>query len=624
MQPVVITVADGAWRIFGAHVEGEGVRFAVWAPHATAVGVIGDFNDWIGDADPLTRDDQGIWHGTVEGIGEGELYQFDITAANGDHLIKSDPFARFAQLQPQRSSVVHLSTYEWADDDWMAARPSRKPHAEPMSIYEVHLGSWKRNLSYRELAVELVAYVQDLGFTHIEFMPVMEHPFVGSWGYQVTGFFAPTSRHGDPDDFRALVDAMHQAGIGVIIDWVPAHFPKDEWALGRFDGQSLYEPAEFDEHPDWGTYTFDFGKREVRNFLHANALYWLEEFHVDGLRVDAVASMLYLDYSRGKGQWKPNHLGGRENLDAISFLEELNVLCHRRHPGIAMIAEDSTAWTGVTTPVHEGGLGFSFKWNLGWMHDTLNYLHEDPIARQHHHRQMTFAMVYAHSDNYLLPLSHDEVVHGKGSLVRKMPGDRAEQLANLRSYLAFMWAHPGKQLLFMGSEFGQDREWSEKRSLDWDLLDEAAHAGVQQLVRDLNTAYRDHRALWETDYERSAFRWIEPNDNLHNVFSFVRFDSTGRPLVCISNFAGVDHDAYDVGLPWSGTWTSVINTSARAYGGNDPGAGKAVIADDMAHQGYPASATVHLPALGTIWLTSEAPTPVAGTSEERPRPWTTR
>jgi len=608
------------WEVLGAHVESDGVRFAVWAPHAQAVSVIGDFNNWHSFADPMVRDEYGVWHGTVAGIGDGELYQFEITTAKGERLIKSDPFARYAQLQPQRSSVVHTSSYEWADDTWMSARAERQPHAEPMSIYEVHLGSWKRNYSYRRLAVDLVDYVLDMGFTHVEFMPVMEHPFVGSWGYQVTGFFAPTSRHGDPDDFRALIDALHQAGIGVIIDWVPAHFPQDDWALSSFDGEPLYEPAEFAQHPDWGTHTFDFAKPEVRNFLHANALYWLEEFHVDGLRVDAVASMLYLDYSRGKGEWKPNRLGGREDLDAISFLQELNTLCYGHHPGIAMIAEDSTAWTGVTAPVDVDGLGFGFKWNLGWMHDTLSYQREDPIQRQHHHREMTFAMIYAHSDNYLLPLSHDEVVHGKGSLVRKMPGARPEQLANLRAYLAFMWAHPGKQLLFMGAEFGQDREWSEQRSLDWELLDQHPHAGMQQLVRDLNAVYRDSPALWETDYEQSAFRWIEADDKHHNVFSFVRVDAAGRPLVCIANFAGIDHVAYDIGLPWSGNWTQVLNSDANEYGGNGAGIGKVIVAEDDAHQGCPASATVHLPALGTIWLTSEAPPPKSATSTEGTRP----
>ena len=601
------------WHVMGAHVEGNGVRFALWAPHASAVGVIGDFNDWDGGANPLRRDESGVWHGKVAGIGDGTLYQFQITAANGDRLIKSDPFARYAQLQPQRSSVVHTSNYTWADENWLADRADRQPHAEPMSIYEVHLGSWRRGLSYRELAGELVAYVHELGFTHVEFMPVMEHPFIGSWGYQVTGFFAPTSRHGDPDDFRALIDALHQAGIGVIIDWVPAHFPKDEWALGRFDGQALYEPDDCDEHPEWGTYTFDFAKTEVRDFLFANALYWLEEFHVDGLRVDAVASMLYLDYARGKGEWQPNSLGGRENLEAVSFLQELNSLCYSHHRGIAMIAEDSTAWTGVTTPVHHGGLGFGFKWNLGWMHDTLRYVREDPIHRQFHHREMTFSMAYAHSDNYLLPLSHDEVVHGKGSLLRKMPGGKPQQLATLRGYLAFMWAHPGKQLLFMGSEFGHDREWSEKRSLDWSLLDDPTHAGIHTLVRDLNFAYRDHRALWEGDYDPAAFRWISSDDKNHNVFSFVRFGTDGSPLVCIANFAGVDHTAYDVGLPRSGNWTQVVNTAASAYGGNDAGVGKNVIADNIAHQGCPASATVHLAALGTMWLTTEAPT-----AKERP------
>ena len=606
------------WHTFGAQVDGDSVRFTVWAPHASEVRVIGDFNDWDGRVHTLTWSDEGVWSIAVERLGEGTLYQYEIITESGEHIIKSDPFAQYAQLQPQRSSIVYTSTFAWSDDDWVAARAGRQPHVEAMSVFEVHLGSWRRGLSYSELATELVDYVAAMGFTHVEFLPVMEHPFIGSWGYQVTGYFAPTSRYGTPDEFRALIDALHEAGIGVIMDWVPAHFPKDEWGLGRFDGHALYEPPEFDEHPDWGTYTFDFAKPEVRSFLIANALYWLEEFHVDGLRVDAVASMLYLDYSRSPGEWKPNKHGGAENLDAVGFLQELNTQCYVRNPGIAMIAEDSTTWPGVTLPAHLGGLGFGFKWNLGWMHDTLRYLHEDPISRQFHHRQMTLPMMYAYGDNYVLPLSHDEVVHGKGSLVRKIPGDRPAQLATLRAYLATMWAHPGKKLLFVGSEFGHDREWSEKRTLDWELLDDPAYAGVQSLVRDLNAIYRDTPALWRHDFEPDAFRWIESNDSPHNVFSFAR---TGKneTLVCVSNFAGIDHEAYDLGLPWAGEWKIALNTSAASYGGSaDPGG--IVVAEKIPHQGCPASATIRLPALGTIWLTSPKASTAVGSLHEQPVP----
>lgn len=592
------------WDVLGAHVEGSAVRFAVWAPHARAVGVIGDFNDWNPDANPLECDDSGVWHTTVDGLGDGTLYQFDITSASGEHLIKSDPVARFAQRQPQRSSIVHTSTYAWRDQDWMTRRSARLPHAEPMSIFEVHLGSWRRGCTYRQLAVQLVAYVKELGFTHVEFMPVMEHPFIGSWGYQVTGYFAPTSRYGSPDDFRALIDAFHQAGIGVILDWVPAHFPQDDWALGRFDGEALYESDVDDQHPEWGTSTFDFDKPEVCDFLVANALYWLAEFHVDGLRVDAVASMLYLDYGRGRGEWQPNRLGDRENLEAVAFLQRLNATCYRQHPGIAMIAEDSTAWPGVTAPVDHGGLGFGFKWNLGWMHDTLGYLRQDPLWRQFHHREMTFAMVYAQADNYLLPLSHDEVVHGKGSLLRKMPGDRAAQFATLRAYLAFMWAHPGKHVLFMGSEFAQEREWSETRSLDWRLLDDPAHRGVQRLVHDLNATYVGTPAMWAHDHDPAGFCWIESDDTQRNIFSFLRSSPDAEPLVCLANFAGIDHVGYEVGLPSAGSWTAIINTASSAYGGQDETcAGRTIDARAVAHQGCPASATLRVPALSTLWLT---------------------
>lgn len=601
-----MTADPALWQRLGAHVIDAGVHFAVWAPRATSVAVIGDFNDWDGRADPLVLGTDGVWSRTVSGIGDGELYQFEIITAEGQRLIKSDPVARSTQLQPQRSSIVHTSRHVWTDDAWLARRAGRSPRDEPMSIYEVHLGSWRRGRSYRQLATELVDYVREMSFTHVELMPVMEHPFTGSWGYQVSGYFAPTSRYGDPDDLRRLIDAMHGAGIGVILDWVPAHFPTDDWALARFDGQSLYEPAEYERHPEWGTLTFDFTRREVVEFLIADALFWLEEFHADGLRVDAVASMLYLDYSRGKGEWKPNRFGGNENLEAVEFLKELNTACHGAHAGISMIAEDSTAWPGVTAPVAEGGLGFDIKWNLGWMHDTLRYLHEDPIARQHHHRDMTWSMSYAHTDNFLLPLSHDEVVHGKGSLLRKMPGDRAEQLATLRAYFGFMWAHPGKHLVFMGSELGQDREWSERRSLDWELLEDPRHGGLQRYVRDLNAAYAARPALWAGDYDPAAFRWIEPDDKYHNVFSFLRTAPDGSTLVCIANFAGIDHPTYDVGLPSTGSWTRVLDSAATTYGGTGAGGDTDVIAEGLAHQGCPASATIRLPALSTLWLTTRA------------------
>ncbi|HVE27077.1 MAG TPA: 1,4-alpha-glucan branching protein GlgB, partial [Sporichthya sp.] len=466
------------WQVLGARVrryEGPtgtiaGTSFAVWAPNARAVRLIGDFNYWDGRAYPLrSLGSSGVWELFVPDIGPGTHYKFEILGRDGSWRQKADPMAAAAEVPPATASVVYESSYAWDDAQWMTARSSVSPGIRPMSIYEVHLGSWRTGLSYRELAEQLVGYVQEAGFTHVEFLPVAEHPFGGSWGYQVSSYYAPTSRFGSPDDFRYLVDRLHQAGIGVIIDWVPAHFPKDEWALARFDGTPLYEHGnpQRGEHPEWGTLIFDFGRAEVRNFLVANASYWLEEFHIDGLRVDAVASMLYLDYSRPEGQWSPNQYGGRENLDAVQFLQEMNATVYRRSPGAFTLAEESTAWPGVTRATHLGGLGFGFKWNMGWMHDSLGFVSHDPIHRQYHHHQMTFSMMYAYSENYVLPLSHDEVVHGKGSLLGKMPGDRWQKLANLRAYLAFMWAHPGKQLLFMGGEFGQEAEWSEARSLDW-------------------------------------------------------------------------------------------------------------------------------------------------------------
>ncbi|REF35366.1 1,4-alpha-glucan branching protein GlgB [Thermasporomyces composti] len=601
------------WRVLGAHVRSyetvsgtvTGTSFAVWAPNARGVRLVGDFNFWDGRGHPMrSLGRSGIWELYVPGIGDGTLYRFEILGQDGVWRHKSDPFAFRCQAPPENASIVYTSTYRWGDDEWLARRAQRQPHAEPMSIYEVHLGSWRRGRSYRDLAHELVPYVADLGFTHVELLPVMEHPYGPSWGYQVGSYYAPSARWGEPDDLRYLIDSFHQAGIGVIIDWVPAHFPRDDWALARFDGTPLYEHADprRGEHPDWGTLVFDYGRPEVRNFLLANALYWLEEFHADGLRVDAVASMLYLDYSRADGEWTPNEYGGRENLDAVRFLQDVNATCYRKVPGIVTIAEESTSWPGVTRPVHLGGLGFGFKWNMGWMNDSLAYMRHDPIHRQYHHHQMTFSLVYAHSENFVLPLSHDEVVHGKGSLLRKMPGDRWQQLANLRAYLAFMWAHPGKQLLFMGGEFAQDAEWSEAGELEWWLLEHREHQAVQQLVRDLNRIYAEAPELWATDHVAEAFSWIDANDAANNVFSFLRTGPGGETLVCVSNFAAIPHENYRIGLPTAGTWQEILNTDADVYTGSGVGNLGAVEAVWEPYHGRPASATLRLPPLGTLWL----------------------
>ena len=617
------------WQVLGAHVrtydtaEGPvtGTSFAVWAPHARGVRVKGDFNDWDGREHPMRQmGTSGVWELFVPGIGSGTKYKYLILGADQHWREKADPMAFHTEVPPQTSSVVYDSGYTWNDDTWMTERATTTDRQKkPMSVYEMHLGSWrKRNgetpLGYGELADELVPYLQDLGFTHVEFMPVMEHPFGGSWGYQVTSYYAPTARFGDPDGFRYLVDRLHQAGIGVIVDWVPAHFPKDEFALARFDGTPLYEDPNptRGEHPDWGTYVFNFGRKEVRNFLVANALYWLEEFHIDGLRVDAVASMLYLDYSREDGQWTPNVYGGRENLEAVQFLQEMNATCYRRVPGAMTIAEESTSWPGVTRQTHLGGLGFGFKWNMGWMHDSLGYMQNDPVHRQYHHHQMTFSMVYAYSENYILPISHDEVVHGKGSLLRKMPGDRWRQLANMRAYLAFMWAHPGKQLLFMGSEFAQESEWAESRELDWWLLDHVEHRGVQSLVRDMNRIYAETPALWSMDQDEAGFAWIDANDASNNVFSFLRrgADSTGAPqpgseIACVVNFSAVPHHGYRVGLPQAGRWTELLNTDADTYSGSGVGNMGQVVADATPWHGQAASAEISVPPLGALWLRFE-------------------
>ncbi|WP_410821254.1 1,4-alpha-glucan branching protein GlgB [Micromonospora sp. 050-3] len=594
------------WEALGARVFDEGVAFSVWAPNARGVRVIGDFTGWGPDDGWPMRSlgSSGVWELFVPNARVGARYKYRVLGADGQWRDKADPLAAYAEVPPATASVVHHSTYRWNDADWLARRAERQPHQEPMSVYEVHLGSWRPGLGYRELAEQLTAYVTELGFTHVEFLPVMEHPFGGSWGYQVTGYYAPTSRFGDPDEFRHLVDQLHAAGIGVLLDWVPAHFPKDEWALARFDGTPLYEHPDprRGEHPDWGTYVFDFGRNEVRNFLVANALYWCDQFHVDGLRVDAVASMLYLDYSRNHGEWAPNKYGGRENLEAIALMQEVNATVYKHHAGVVMIAEESTAWPGVTRPTADGGLGFGFKWNMGWMHDTLLYTSKDPIYRQHHHHQLTFSLAYAWSENYVLPISHDEVVHGKGSLAGKMPGDTWQRLANVRALLAYMWAHPGKQLLFMGSELADDREWSEERGLDWYLLHDPARAGVQRLVADLNRVYRDTPALWAQDTEPAGFRWIAGDDVANNTVSFVRIAPDGSTLVCVANFSAHPLHDYRIGLPAGGTWTEVLNTDAHHYGGSGVGNMGAVHAEDVPWHGMVASAALQIPPLGAVWL----------------------
>jgi 1,4-alpha-glucan branching enzyme len=555
----------------------------------------------------------GVWELFLPDVGEGAAYKFEIHGPGGELRLKADPLAFEAEIPPGTSSVVRRAHHEWTDDAWLEARARTEPLSGPVSIYEVHLGSWRRDpdhpeteLDYRRLADDLAAYVKDLGFTHVELMPVMAHPFSGSWGYQVTSYYAPAPRFGSPDDFRDFVDRLHRAGIGVILDWVPAHFPRDDWALARFDGTALYEHEDprLGSHPDWGTLVFNFGRNEVRNFLVANALYWVREFHVDGIRMDAVASMLYRDYSRKAGEWIPNRFGGREDLEAVAFLKEVNEVLYAQAPGIISAAEESTAWPGVSRPTYLGGLGFGFKWNMGWMHDTLAYFSEDPVHRRYHHHQLTFSLMYAFSENFILPLSHDEVVHGKGSLYTKMPGDRWQKLANLRALFAYMWAHPGKKLLFMGQEFGQEREWSHERSLDWHLLEHADHAGLQTLVGDLNRAYVETPALWARDDEAEAFRWLEANDADHNVIAFARFGRTdGEVLVCVCNLSPVVRYGYRVGLPRPGVWVERLNTDSRHYGGADIGNWGGRVAEDVPWHDQLHSTELNLPPLGVLWLT---------------------
>ncbi len=605
----------------GAHlatVDGTpGVDFSVWAPAARSVRVVGDFNEWDGTGAELARRaESGIWERFVPGATAGQRYRFEITTAGGEVLEKADPMAFQAEAPPGTASVVHASRHVWTDDAWIARRTRSDPQAAPISIYEVHLGSWRRKLdggetNYRELAAELAAYVVEMGFTHVELLPVMAHPFGGSWGYQVTSYFAPSPVWGDPDDLRAFVDHLHGQGIGVILDWVPAHFPRDPWALARFDGSPLYEHEDPGRagHPDWGTLVFDYGRPEVRDFLISNALFWVERYHADGIRADAVASMLYLDYSRPAGGWTPNRLGGREDLDAVDFVRELNVELHAAAPGVLSVAEESTAWPGVSRPTYGGGLGFGFKWNLGWMHDTLAYFAHHLADRAPEHHRLTFAMVYAYSENFVLPLSHDEVVHEKRSLVNKMAGDREQRFANLRALYGLMWAHPGKKLLFMGGELAQEREWSHERSLDWDLLGAAGHAGVHALVRDLNRGYRERPALWSADFEPAGFTWLAADDADVGVIAFLRHAAHGDGvLACAASLSGTARPGYRVGLPRGGRWRVVLDTDSPRYGGaGTTGRQGAVTAEALPWQGEPHSAPVDLPPLGVLWLEPSEP-----------------
>ena len=592
------------WKALGAQVKRDetgavlGTAFSVWAPNAQAVSLIGDHNYWDRNAHQMHRiGSSGIWEIFVADISAGTKYKFAVCGIDGRWVDHADPMARATEIPPITASVVEESTYQWNDQAWLDERSQFQSWRSAVSVYEVHLGSWKIGLSYKELAIELVEYVQQQGFTHVEFLPVTEHPYGPSWGYQVTSFFAPTSRFGSPDEFRFLVDALHNASIGVILDWVPAHFPKDEWALAKFDGTALYEHADprLGEHPDWGTLIFNFGRNEVRNFLVASALYWLTEFHIDGLRVDAVASMLYLDYSREDGQWLPNKHGGRENLEAVQLLQEATSTAYKTHPGIMMIAEESTAWSGVTADTSGGGLGFGFKWNMGWMHDALQYLSHEPIHRAHHHNEITFSILYAWSENFMLPLSHDEVVHGKGQLVNKFPGDRWQKVATLRALYGYMWAHPGKKLLFMGSEFAQNDEWSESAGLQWHLTEYAEHQGVQKTVTELNSVYRSTPALWEKDTNPEGFTWLVGNDAAANVMAFARWDDDASALVCVTNFSPVPHENYQLPFPNAGIWREVLNTDDVNYGGSG-------VSNEQLIVGASQIASVRIPPLATVWF----------------------
>jgi 1,4-alpha-glucan branching enzyme len=611
------------YQKLGAHMTArealKGVSFAVWAPSAEQVSVVGNFNAWDGTKNPMrSLGSSGVWETFIPKLQAGELYKYEIKSPGLPTFLKADPYSFYAEVPPDTSSIVYDSEYKFHDTGWMKKRAGREHFRQPLSIYEVHFGSWRRMIekenrafSYREMAPALADYVSETGFTHVEFLPLKEHPYGPSWGYQVSNYYAPSARYGTPDDLRYLIDYLHQRGIGVIMDWVPAHFPKDAFALGRFDGSALYEHLDprKGEHPDWGTYIFNYGRNEVRNFLLANALYWFKEFHLDGLRVDAVASMLYLDYSRKEGEWVPNEFGGRENLEAISLLKEMNEVVHRECPGVMMIAEESTAWPQVSHPVYAGGLGFDFKWNMGWMHDTLKYFQTDPLFRGGNHNALTFGLLYAWSENFILPLSHDEVVHMKGSLLNKMPGEEWQKLANLRALLGYMWAHPGKKLLFMGGEFGQWGEWNETESLDWHLLEKPAHRGLQTLVRDLNRIYGDTNSLWEADGEPAGFQWIDADNAAENVVSFIRrAPSSGQELICVGHFSPLVREGHRLGLPRAGKYKQILNTDSEAYCGGGFGMVKTITAENIPSHGLDYSAEITLPPLAVMWFEAPAKT----------------
>ncbi|WP_271894321.1 1,4-alpha-glucan branching protein GlgB [Candidatus Phyllobacterium onerii] len=590
-----------------------GTAFSVWAPNARRVSVVGEFNAWDGRRHPMRkRPGSGVWEIFIPGLFAGSLYKFEVLGVHGEVLpLKTDPFSFSQEAPPATASIVTgIPAHSWGDNNWLAERPQRQTISSAISIYEVHLGSWRRDenghsLSYEALADDLIPYVTDMGFTHVELMPVTEHPFTGSWGYQPIGLFAPTKRFGTPEQFCRFVDRLHQAGIGVIVDWVPAHFPSDAHGLVRFDGTALYEHEDprLGFHQDWNTLIYNFGRTEVANFLQASALYWVDTFHVDALRVDAVASMLYLDYSREPGEWLPNRLGGNQNLDAVDFLKSTNENVHARNQGVVTVAEESTAWPGVSRPINDGGLGFDFKWNMGWMHDTLEYMKRDPINRRYHHSQMTFGLLYAYSENFVLPLSHDEVVHGKGSLLQKMPGDRWQKFANLRAYLAFMWAHPGKKLLFMGCEFAHEQEWNHDQSLDWHLLADPSHHGMQDLVRDLNAIYRNNGAFHELDCDPAGFEWVEQNDVDNSVFAFIRKGSDGSvPVLVVCNMTPVVRSGYRVGVPASGDWIEVLNTDAERYSGSNVGNCGRLSSEEVPWHGRPHSLCMTLPPLATVFF----------------------
>ncbi|HEX9855297.1 MAG TPA: 1,4-alpha-glucan branching protein GlgB [Acidimicrobiia bacterium] len=595
---------------FGGHLDEHGARFAVWAPHALSVSVIGDWNYWSAGADPLEPVDGGIWTGRVSGVVEGNTYKYAIQGPDGVVHERSDPYAFAAEVAPKTASVLWNLDYEWRDQTWMSDRGDRNGISSPMSVYEMHLGSWRRgtdglSMSYRSIADPLIGYLTDLGFTHVEFMPLTEHPYFPSWGYQTTGYFAPTSRFGTPQDLMYLVDRLHQAGIGVILDWVPSHFATDEHGLGWFDGAALYEHPDWRRgwHPDWNSAVFDYGRPEVMSFLLSSANLWLDRYHIDGIRVDAVASMLYLDYSREPGEWLPNDHGGNEHLEAIEFLRRLNVMVYRTHPGTFTVAEESTAWPGVTRPPDHGGLGFGFKWDMGWMHDTLDYFSRDPLYRSYHQDQLTFRMIYANTESFVLPLSHDEVVHGKGSMARKMPGDEWQRFANLRALYGYMFGMVGKKLLFMGSEIGQWSEWAHDGSLDWaEVTPGSRHEGLQRWVTSLNEAYRALSPLFAADAHAESFRWIDVGDAAHSVVSFERDDLDGNVVIVVGHFSGGDISGYRIGVAGAHPWRVLLNSNAERFGGAGTGTEGVVQPDEVPMHGYSHSIELYLPALSVMYL----------------------